>query len=247
MRNVLSLLVAILALTAVGEGSVYAQEVPKEIKMFLENYNKDSTVEGGPLYAKSSRFLSDTVRIKDVGVGRVLQGYKIKHVFLNEYPDTVAFSELIEPTGKWYVLITAHGKPAYELWLRLDKISGKVRYAGMSTVAPDGGMWGELEKAYPVSTGINPLYFTTFDNPYLLYFKQLGPRKLYYCYTGVVKDERLAERFPGPMGNLGDSKLYIEYLKMQGLNEIGMSREQWEEKRKQEGKEFEPRMMGGRD
>jgi hypothetical protein len=225
-------------------GLVYAQEVPKEIKLFLENYNKDSTVEGGPLYAKKSRFLSDTVRIKDISVGRVLQEYKFKHVFLNEYPDTVAFSEITEPSGRWYVLITAHGKPAYELWLRLDKISGKVRYVGMSTVSPDGGMWGELEKAYPVSTGINPLLFTMFNNPYLLYFKQLGPRKLYYYYVGEIKEKRLAERFPGPMDNLGDSKRYIEYLKMRGINEVGMSREQSEEKRKQEGKEFEPGMMG---
>jgi hypothetical protein len=242
----LTLIVALLALTAVGEGSVYAQEVPKEIKLFLENYNKDSTVEGGPLHAKKSRFLSDTVKIKDVSVGRVLQRYKFKHVFLDEYPDTIAFSEIIEPSGSWCVLITAHGKPAYELWLKLDKTSGKVRFAGMSELSPEGGMWSELEKAYPVSSGINPLYFTMFDSPYLLYFKQLGPRKLCYYYIGGVKDERLAERFPGPIGNLGDSRRYIEYLKMKGINEIGMSREQLEDKRRQEGKEFEPGIMGDR-
>lgn len=232
---------AFLMMGIVGGG--YTQEVPNEIKMFLENYNKDSTVEGGPLYAKKSRFLSDTVKIKDVRVGRILQEYAFKHVFLDAYPDTVDFSEIIEPTGRWFVLITVRSKPAYELWLRLDKTEGKVIYAGMSEISPDGGMWGVLEKAYPVSMGINPIYLTMFNNPYLLYFKQIGPRKL--CYYGAgVKDEHLAERLPGPIGILGDSKRFIEYLRAQGVNEIGMSRERMLEKRRQESNENRPMKMG---
>jgi hypothetical protein len=234
---------AFLMIGVAGVG--HTQEVPKEIERFLENYTKDSMVEGGPLYAKKSRFLSDTVKIKDVRVGRVLQGYKFKHIFLDEYPDTVAFSEIIEPSGRWFVLITVRDKPAYELWLRLDKITGKTIYVGMAEISSDGNVWEALAKAYPASTGINPIYIPMFNNPYLLYFKQLGPRKLCY-YSDGVKDERLAGLLPGSIGKLGDSRRYVEYLKMQGINEFGMGRERIEEKRRQEGKEGQPQQKGRR-
>jgi hypothetical protein len=238
----------VLVFFVIGVASVgYAREIPVEVKRFLEDHVKDSTSDSGPLSAKAWGFLDNAVQLKDVRVERILKGYKFKHVFLDEYPDTVHFSEIIEPSGDWRALITGNGKPAYELCITLDKLTGKVRYAGKIKLPPDGGaMWRSLLKVYPESTGINPIYIS-YNTQFLLYFQEIGSKKLCYSNRGISNYEILAEWLPCPQSatdTLSDSKRFIEYLRMRGINEVGMSRERIEERRRQEGKDGQPRKRG---
>jgi len=202
----------------------YAQEMPKEVTRFLDNYFKDSTVQWGPLYAKKKDRFNDSVKIKDLRM-RVLEVYVHKHIFLNDYPDTVSFSEFIEPSGSWLVLIMAHNKPLYQL--ELINTTGGPEFVGMAYLESGTKfreMWELLLKYYPASTGINPVLFAPYggmsSSRSFLYFKQLGSRKIYYRRSHYENDP-LEELFPASIETLDDSKKLIEYWKKQGLNEIG--------------------------
>jgi hypothetical protein len=219
-------------------GLCHAQsDMPKEVSRIVDNYLKDSTAHFGPLSAQKSGYFSrDSVQIKDLRVERVLRHYKIKHIFLDAYPDTVPLSEIIEPSGIWTILITAHNKPLYEI--SLDETKEKPTLISMG--GPVGGsyfgdMWEALIKTYPKSTGINPVFFSQsgwiFFGPEerFLYFKQKGPRKIYYIKTG--RGGELSELLPGSMEELDDSKVLMEYWKKQGLNEVGLSPEEFKRRR----------------
>jgi len=239
---------AFFAICAVGGG--YAQEISnEEVRKALENYILDPTSKSGALYAQRSRFLSDTVQLKNVGVGRVLQGYRFKHVFLNDYPDTVPFIELIEPSSRWRASITAHGKPAYEMWFsityhdipgaelmfELDNSKEKVFLVGMSELSSNGELWGTLSKTYPEAAGINPVFISMWPNV-VLYFKESG--KLYYDDNGsVTTNEMLVKLLPKLTDNTtlsnrkGDSQSFIGGLKKGGINEVGISIEETRRRR----------------
>jgi len=200
--------------------SGYAQQdLPIEIRNFLENYVKDSTFRWGPL---KMGVTSDSVQIKDIQL-RTLQIYNLKNLSLNEYPDTVALSEIIAPNGLWRVLVMTHNKPLYEL--TLDNRTGKPKVIRSTGVFPSdskgGSVWGPLLRAYPESTGINPVLFVTHcegdKSISFLYFKQKGPRKIYYCNRrGYNRSMDLL--FTASIETLDDSKKLIEYLKKRDIN-----------------------------
>jgi hypothetical protein len=205
-------------------GSGYAQNMPKKVKRFLDNYTNDSMGYMGPLHARERGRLGDSVKIKDLKVEKVVEIYQFKHIFLNAYPDTVPFFEIIEPTGYWFVLITAHGKPLYELVL--DNTQEEPVFIVMSSLPPGGGfMWKPLLDSYTESMG-KPVYFSRFGflfghREHFLYFKQKGPRKIFYIGNGVGGDP-LRPLFSESINDLDDSKLLIEYWKKQGINEVGI-------------------------
>ena len=204
-----------------------AQELPVEVRRFLENYTKDSTAQWGPIDARSAgRFSSESVRIKDLRVGRVIEIYQLRHTFLDKYPDTVPFSEIIESTKHWLVLITAYNQPLYELLLRNP--GGKPEFFGMRSL-PIGSrrreMWDLLLKGYPEATKINPIFFSRFgftvgSREAIFYFPQKGPRKIYFIGPRFDEDP-LNTLLSNSINVLDDSKILIEYWKKLGLNEVG--------------------------
>jgi len=199
----------------------YPMGTPVEIMDFLDDYVKDSTVNylGGALAARNSGRLGDSVKIKDLKVERILQMYRLKDVSLNDYPDTVSFSEIIQPVGYWYVLITAHNKPLYQLVL--DNTKERPEFI-MSSSGYNKELWEPLLKYYPKQTEINPIFFARVNflssfREGFLYFEQKGPRKVHYLKPGFVNDT-LSVLFPNPITALDDSKKLIRYWKDKGLN-----------------------------
>jgi hypothetical protein len=180
---------AIFAVSLAAFGG-YAQEMPEEIKAFLENYTKDSTEKRwGPLRRKEEGVIPATAPIRDLRF-RVLQVYYFRKASLQEHPDDIALSEVIEPSGFWRIVVMAHNQPRYEL--TLDNRTGKPKiirttlfaYASDSSIN-SGSTWGPLLKTYPESTGINPVLVEVSGDVSgkgysFLYFKQLGSRKIFY-------------------------------------------------------------------
>jgi hypothetical protein len=202
----------------------YTQKVPIEVKSVLENYVKDSTTSFGLLYAKKRGRISDSVRIKDLRL-KAIEIYKIKHIFLSAYPDTVPFNEIIEPSGHWLILVMAHNKPLYELYL--DNAKGKPIFVGVGSLPSDGGfVWHPILETHPESTEISSVLFSQSGwfpigpREFFIYFKQKGPRKIYYLSPNPLNDP-LKKLFTGSIKTLDDSKMLIEYWKKQGLNEVG--------------------------
>ncbi|MDR2727636.1 MAG: hypothetical protein LBB56_00770 [Chitinispirillales bacterium] len=196
------------------------------VKKFLETLIKDSTVSDGFLSAKKSGFFHDSVKIKDLGV-RALEVYQLKHIFLDAHPDTVPFSEIIEPTGRWLVMITAHNKPLYQVFLKNTE-EGPVT-VGRSPLTRNHAytdIWEQLLKVDPESTGITPVYFSRYGHTFgvkerFLYFRQKGHRKIHYI-PFRLDDAALKTLFTAPIETLDDSKKLIEYWKKNGLNEVGI-------------------------
>jgi hypothetical protein len=192
----------------------HAQEMPPEVKAFLDNYTKDSTSRRGPLDLKKDGIIPDWVQNKDLRL-RVIQEYLFNSdINLHALPDTVAFSEVIMPSNRWYVAVMAHDMTFCELILGLYK-NGKPRFTHLIP-APKGlskhHVWGPLLKAYPESTGINPVLVKW--PPYghfFLYFKQFGPRKIYRCDRRFPSD--LDSLLPSSIETLDDSKHLIKYNK----------------------------------
>jgi|TergutMp193P3_1026864.scaffolds.fasta_scaffold04078_5 hypothetical protein len=216
MRKIMIL--ALFVVSAAGWGQ--AQEMPPEIKRFLDNYTKDSTAHRGPLYYKSMGAINDSVQIKDLKM-RTIQEYTIKDISLNEYPDTVALSEIIKSGNMWRVLIMAHNKPLYELML--SNTEGKPRFVrGAFPYPPDSDfkskIWEPLLKVYPESTGINPVLVSRWNGSSMdrfLYFKEKGPRKIYFLPD---RNDTLNLMFTTTMETLDDSRKLIEYWKKEELN-----------------------------
>jgi len=228
MRKFIVFVLFVIAIGSTGYGQIMPKNMPENVKRFLENYAADSTAKRGPIYARNAgRFNKDSVQIKDLKVGRVLEIYQLKHLFLNDIPDTIPFSEIIEPTGYWFVLITAHGKPLYQLLL--DNTEMEPNFVGMSSLPPGNpiwNMWKQLLKVYPESTGINPVFFSRYGftvgvRERILYFEQKGPRKIHHVRLGIPNDP-IAALLPNSMENLDDSRKLIEYWKKEGLNEVGI-------------------------
>ncbi|MDR3011988.1 MAG: hypothetical protein LBU70_02110 [Chitinispirillales bacterium] len=215
----LMVLAAFVAGMAAGGG--YAQEMPVEIRRFLENYPRDTT-NWGPLTFKERGSIPDSVQMGDLRF-RVLQVHRFKrNISLGDYPDTVALSEVIEPSGFWRILITAHNKPFYEL--RLDNRTGEPRITEGSFSAgsdPRCNLWRPLLEIYPESAGINPVLVTVAceisprGSHRFLYFKQLGPRKIYYSSMRGVSNT-LDSLFSASIETLDDSRILMEYLKKRG-------------------------------
>ena len=222
----------------------YARDdVPKEIMDFLENQIDQYNIRG-LLSAKESGQVHDSVQIKDLKIERIIQIYKLKHIFLDSYIDTVSFSEIIEPSGKWFVLITANNKPIYDLYL--DNSKGEPKYVGMGHLNPNStyrNMWNLLLKTYPESTGINPVLFSQYGSfPFekedrFLYFKQKGPRKIFSLRFGRRSGNPLDTLFTGSIETLDDSKKLMEHWKRKGLNEVGITPDELERRRAQEAKD----------
>jgi hypothetical protein len=203
----------------------YAQEMPEEIKAFLDNYIKDSTEKRwGPLVYKKEGIIPKSIPITDLKF-RTLQVYNFKgDISLNEYPDDVALSEVIVPNGFWRVLVMAHDKPFYELMI--DNRTGKPIIVEVAVFAPiivgsdfKSNRWGPLLKAYPESARINPMLLGTtswrngfLESHHFLYFKQLGSRKVYYC-NQRGHNRLLDSLFTASIEKLDDSKKLINWKK----------------------------------
>jgi hypothetical protein len=212
-------------------GMGYTQEIPQEVKTFLENYLKNATersnAEKGLDFARRSDPSNEwikTLQVKDLSVGKVLEAYKFKRIDFTAYPDTVPFSEIIEPSGHWHVLIMGQNKPLYEL--TLHNSNGILKYVGRGSIgSTKEKIWDPLLKTYPESTGINPVLVSTRGGGFLLYhgdcflyFKQKGPRKVYYIRTSGPETGSLSKLFSSSMGTLDDSRKYVEFRKKQELN-----------------------------
>ena len=185
----------------------------------MDNYVKDSTEQRwGPLRRKEEGVIPATMPIRELRF-RALQIYVFKEASLNEYPDDVALSEVIEPNGLWRILVTAQNQPRYELML--DNRTGKpkiVRTTIFFAKAPDsiinsGSTWGPLLMAYPESTGINPVLLAVRGRSgNFLYFKQLGQRKIYYIDKHGY-NPTLASLFTASIETLDDSKKLVNWAK----------------------------------
>ncbi len=215
----------------------YAQEMPPEVKAFLDNYTTDSTAPMGPLYAKSKGYFDDSTPIKDLK-WRAIQVYNLKDISIDEYPDTVALSEIIEPIPFWHVFIMAYGKPLYKLRLITNKDGPpKIFNDRLPLTNPRvefrDSVWVPLLKAYPASTGINPVFvevpFAMFgykissrmgyggkNMDQVFYFKQKGPRKIYYIGSdgGSEKNDTVGKTlFTASLETLDDSKNLVKRWK----------------------------------
>jgi len=214
-----NLIVVTIFVVSVAAGWGYAQEMPPEVKAFLDNYTTDSTAQWGPLRFKKEGAIPDSIPIKDLRL-RVLQEYVFRNdINLDAYPNTVALSEVIAPSDRWRVAVTAHDKAFCEFILAY--INGKPRVVRSTSGRADmsrHSTWGPLLKAYPESTGINPVSVVLYRfccspiERYFLYFKQLGPRKIYYCNKGHFSSE-LDSLFPSSIETLDDSKKLMKYKK----------------------------------
>ena len=236
MRKFIVFVFCVVGMVGLGYAQLFNPET--EVKRFLDNYTKDSTADRGPLYAKRAGWFNDSVKIRDLKI-RTIEIYKFKHIFLDAYPDTVPLSELIQPSGHWFVLVMAHNKPLYQLLLR--NLTGEPEFVGMSYLESGSRirkMWELLLDTYPESSGINPVFFSRYGwivgfKECFLYFEQKGPRKIYYLRTGRSSDS-LSELFPSSITTLDDSKKLVDYWKKQGINEVGLSREERERRRNKE-------------
>jgi hypothetical protein len=223
MRKFMAFVFLILGVASIG----YAQrEMPEEVKKFLENYFEDTTIDHSFLRAQRAGFIREPVQIKDLRM-ITLEVYQLKHIFLDAYPDTVPFSEIIEPTGHWIALITANNKALYEVFLKNSEEGPRtIGMAPLTRGMPPEYMWEQLLKVNPESTGINPVFFSRYGHilgsrENILYFEQKGPRKIFYIRSRG-DDVALRSRFTAPIETLDDSKKLIEYWKKQGLNEVGI-------------------------
>ena len=221
MRKLVILAIWVVGLAALGGE---AQEVPGEVKAFLGSYVRDSTAKWGPLEYKKAGAIPESVQIKDLSF-RVLQVYSFKGVSLNEYPDTVALGDIIEPSASWHVLVIAHNKALYELTLyNKDGVPRIIRTASGSGFR--GSRWDPLLKVYPESAGMNPVLVTSragFGRTHdFLYFKKKGHRKIYFLKP-AWDDDPLDSLLTASIETLDDSKKLIGYWKKRGINKIGFS------------------------
>jgi len=232
-----SLIFALIAVAmAAGLGLGYAQEMPPEVKAFLDNYTTDSTAPMGPLYAKSRGYFDDSTPIKDLR-WRAIQVYNLKDISIDEYPDTVALSEIIEPIPFWHVFIMAYGKPLYKLELSNKEGQPKFITVWLPPSSPGAefknDVWVPMLKAYPASTGINPVFIEVYFSEYknsresrimyggggdvdrFFYFKQKGLRKVYYIgsYTRERTDSLKRAVFTASLETLDDSKNLVKLWK----------------------------------
>ncbi|MDR0306069.1 MAG: hypothetical protein LBI42_04435, partial [Chitinispirillales bacterium] len=163
----------------------------EEIKAFAENYAKDSTVPASFQYHAKREGIS--VKPEDLSI-KVIEMYRFKYVSLNANPDTIPFSEIIEPSGFWRILVMAHNKPFYEIFLDISE--GLPGTIGGSSISSDNYIWGPLLKDYPERANLNPVLFTPLGVPFIpehavLYFKQKGPRQIHYLGLGRFKEPSL--------------------------------------------------------
>jgi hypothetical protein len=225
MRKLIVFAFVVIVVVGVGYG-----QTREEIKAFAENYAKDSTASFGKVHLKKKAV---SVQPKDLSV-RVIELYRFKHIFLDAYPDTIPFNELIEPSGFWRVLVMSHNKPLYELFL--DNSKGQPEIMGSSSISSDNHyIWGPLLKDYPESTDITPILFSPLGVPFVpedcvFYFKQKGPRKIRYLRirSSIPSDIPSSISY---LDSLKDSKELIKHWKKQGLNKVGISAEERERRR----------------
>jgi hypothetical protein len=217
------MMVVAMFVVCVLAGWGHAQEMPPEVKAFLDNYTKDSTAHFGPLDLKRDGTIPDWVQNKDLRI-RVIQEYVFKNdINWDAYPNTVALSEVIRPSNRWFVAVMAHDKAFCELTLGLYR-KGKPSFGEATGPTPNGlskhSVWGPLLKAYPESTGINPVLVSLVpqEDRSFLYFKQFSPRKIYYCDKGFYRPD-LDSLFPSSIETLDDSKHLIKYKKELDIKE----------------------------
>ena len=196
------------------------RKAPEMIMKFMaEKYLNDSSWF---LSHKRLGFYDEAMQFKDVRVGRMLQVYRIRRASLNEHPNTVPLSKIIEPTGMWEVLITANNKPIHKVEVYITA-EGVRRGRRMLPSAESGGVltgWPEsLLKTYPESSGINPVFVVSdFPEDRFLYFEQKGPRRIYFIGSrGSIRSDALKALLPGSMKTLNDSRILMEYWRTHDL------------------------------
>ena len=222
MRKIIVVVFLMVCMT--GDG--YAQQMPVEVKNYMENYFKSSRAEIKLSNIKSKSLSSDwvqTVYVEDLRVGRVLEMYITKEISLEKYSDTVSFSEIIQPYGQWRVLITAHNKPLYQI--TVGYLDGKIDFLMGGSGKYDKDFWDPLLEAYPESTGVNPVLVTTDhtmfgfgnDGDWFLYFNQKGPRKIHHVKRSWARSNvELDTLFSGSIKDLDDSRKFVRYKKRGG-------------------------------
>jgi len=225
---------AFLLAAATGWGYAQLRETPEAVRAFLENYTNDSTERQYFLSTKGFGSIPDSVQLKDLSV-RAIEAYYVKSDSIDMYPDTVPLSEIIRPMGLWLVLVMAHNKPLYQQFLGYNGME-QPRTIGGTFPSPGSDlknpMWLSLLETYPQSTGINPVLVQIKDKNIIfnvgnnfaggnnfLYFKQLGPRKIYYIKPEMPwLGDTLKTLFSGSIRTLDDSKKLVEFLKKRELN-----------------------------
>lgn len=188
-----------------------SQDVPAEITEILNGYLDNPTAEYGFLFAKKWLHLSDSIQLTDVKVGRPIQEFTVKYPVLDTCSDTIPFYQIIKATNYWLVPVLIGDKPLYEL--ELSKSTGKWQFSKIRDL-PSGNMWDQLSSVYSESTETNPVLVVDGLSKYF-YFKQKGPRKIYYIRPGY-KNDSLEMITPGSLRALDDSKKLIKHWKEQG-------------------------------
>jgi len=189
----------------------YAQKAPKEVMEIMKNYVKDSTAEDGFLSAKQWLKNVESISAADIEVGEPIQEYRVKYNMLDSCSDTISFNELIEPRDYWIFPIRAKERYLYEVMV--SKYNSVWHISGRAEL-PTDNMWEQFRLAYPESTGINPVLVIDGLSQYF-YFKQKGPRKIFYIRPGFQNDS-IEMVTPGSIQALDDSKKLIRHWKNQG-------------------------------
>lgn len=155
--------------------------------------------------------MNDSIKINDLKLGKPIQEFAVKYSVLDTCSDTIPFYNIIEPTNYWLVPVMIGDKHIYEL--ELSKSTGEWRFCRMSDLPPDN-KWDQLQKNNSMSNGINPVIVIDGLSGYF-YFRQIGPRKIYYIRSGREKDT-LKTLFSGSIKELDDSKKLVKFWKKQG-------------------------------
>ncbi len=209
-----------LILAAGMAGPSHAREVPEGVQRMIDTLLTDSMTDCGLAYTKRVLHLDSGLQLSDIEAGVPLEKYIFRYAALDTCDVNAPVQELIEPANVWLVPIRTRTKERYLYYVEVYKKGDVWKRIGMGE--GDRGIWQRLRKAYPESTGVNPI-LVSYCGQDFLHFPQKGVRNLFSVQHLRMNRKETSSREKGtPYANmsysldtLDDSRPVVRYLKRQ--------------------------------
>ena len=205
-----------LVLAAGMAGPSHAREVPEGVQRIIDSLLADSTMEHGLASAQKWLLVDSSVELGEIEAGTPIEQYHVRYELLDTCDPNAPLMELLEPSNMWYVPIRANGRYLYFVEVYKKKGAWQTIGAGEG----DWGIWTELRKTYPESTGINPV-LVTYGPRRFLHFPQKGKRNLFNVVhlndspnnSRRYREDSVFSRMSYSLDSLDDSRPVVEYMK----------------------------------
>lgn len=198
-------LIGVLGIVGIGS----TQEIPKCLKDYIVQLQKDSNINYGFNYSKERKYISKDDNFQDWFVGLPFQFYDLNVSKLDTANESTKFKDLIEPTNDWCIPIKIKNNYIYHILVEIDKDNIKPFGCGEDVIGFK--TWDKVRKEFPEVSGISPVYI---DYPYqLLFFPNNKKEKNIFHARNLRWNDPMSNATSKDLNKLDDAQTIIPLLK----------------------------------